>query len=1777
MSDDQEAVKIELGEELFPKGLSVTSGLDKIRKRLLDLTLRNKLLNFYKLSGGRPAGKLLRFIDVSPDELFDALYIDGNSVEILSVPEPLKKDWELNEAGLTKKPDIRAYAQRCGINPNFELDGASGNELQALAYPEELEATLKKIDQAARLSVEETGTNILHLVFGFLEWYESEESEVALRAPLLILPVLIKRGGVNPETGYFRYSLEYSGEDIVENITLRYKLARDFGLELPPLAELDTPEQYFLKIAEFAKSRLNWKVRIEACLCMLSFGKLLMYLDLDPSKWPASEELSKNVLLKALFEGTDRGETQSFATEYSIDENVEASAIPIIYDADSSQHSALIDALKGQNLVIEGPPGTGKSQTITNLIAAALTEGKTVLFISEKLAALEVVRRNLDRAGLGKFCLELHSHKTQKKKLLEDIKLRKEAKFKHPAELGQKLDELEDKRVKLKQYVQTINTVIENRLDKSVHTILWSVERYRSVLGDKANLFSVLTLMDATDTSPFEFAKRQEAVVQLVKHFEDVADWGATSPWFGYMPHNLLFGDDQAVSQALTKLTNDTVAVQKLLSEAEAIVGVQLPQDLKMTGELIRKIGEINSPPADGVFDLLPDLYSEKNIRALPEFERWLGFIGKTEPVLVSSFKAFDQVTDADMRAIAKLNTDASGLNQQSADSSILRVRSAKCLELIQGLERATSVLDRAGTALSIPCVSRTELGILAKVAASLGSVPLELMDLVTPLWLEPSAESFLTTASKEAEAIRHSRQIQNTIFTLSTLPQRGRLDEALGAFTSGAGLFRVFKSEWREASSLYKKIRLGKKRFWLDAEQCADELRGLLEYEDAKGKFEANAEYRRLLGVSYQGIDTDFSRVMPIVRWEAKLRKELSSFTGPDSSFSIRSLLATKLETIEWLASVTSAVEEQWQYIKDWDNFISAAFPSGSIPPKLNFEYPRQVATELQQIAPRLDEIADGLESLFKISVNTEDAQNLSQALGEFRNCASCISSSVLPSVLKGYCKGTATNFAPIHSTLAWCEMVSKTQVDFESWLLDQAALEKLQYLTQLAEGLRGYWSSVAEFRNALSQFGSLDWVQWTGADSPTNAQVGKKAEKALGALNALMNWADLARAVNIVNSYSLGRLVEMAWDKTLEPKQLENAYQYCFYHSIAKSIMLKHPVLMQFSGVTHADIRKRFIELDNEIIKLNGAKCAFSISARTVPQGNGRGAVGTWTEDAVLSNEISKQKRHIPIRQLINRAGKALIALKPCFMMGPLSAAQYLEAGKHKFDIVVMDEASQLKPEEALGAVARGKQLIVVGDPKQLPPTSFFDKMTTDETNNPDDDSAVEGAESILDVCSLIFQPVHRLRWHYRSQHQSLIAFSNRHFYNERPLIIFPSPHGHSNGLGIRNHYFSDGLYEGHRNKVEAVKVADAVISHFRTFPEHSLGVVTLNLPQRDLIEEEIDRRLKVYPQAQEYLTQWQSQGYPFFIKNLENVQGDERDVIYISTTYGRRPDGKFVMQFGPINKEQGWRRLNVLFTRAKKRVEVFTSMSPSDIRIDGGTPRGVKALKDYLVYARDEILEAPEITGKSFDSEFEVSVAGMLVNKGYEIVPQLGVAGFFIDLAVRHPTRPGDFLACIECDGATYHSGLSVRDRDRLRQEVLERLGWKGKIYRIWSTDWFKDPNRQLEKLLDFLKKLEGLSPPLTVVAKVAPEMWEQTELIATSGLEIEVGDFVSYCFVDHENQEIGVQIVAGVSNPNDGLINQNTPQAKALLGLCVGDEEDVKLPLGKRRLRVLDIQR
>lgn len=434
------------------------------------------------------------------------------------------------------------------------------------------------------------------------------------------------------------------------------------------------------------------------------------------------------------------------------------------------------------------------------------------------------------------------------------------------------------------------------------------------------------------------------------------------------------------------------------------------------------------------------------------------------------------------------------------------------------------------------------------------------------------------------------------------------------------------------------------------------------------------------------------------------------------------------------------------------------------------------------------------------------------------------------------------------------------------------------------------------------------------------------------------------------------------------------------------------------------------------------------------------------------------------------MHRASGALVALKPCFMMGPMSVAQYLAPGQIEFDLVVMDEASQIKPQDALGAIARGSQLVVVGDPKQLPPTSFFDRVIYDD----EDLTAIEESKSILDATLPMF-PARRLRWHYRSQHESLIAFSNHSFYGS-DLVLFPSPYKETDNYGIQYSRVQRGCFVNRRNMEEVEIISEAVREHFRDRPEESLGVVAMNAEQRLQIERAIETLAKEDAIFQKCIEDDVRRQKSLFIKNLENVQGDERDVIFISMTYGpQEPGGRVFQRFGPINSDVGWRRLNVLFTRSKKRMHIFSSMGSEDIVAGSTAKRGVQALRDFLSFCETGILHKTEReTGRAPDSDFEIAVMATLRNKGFECIPQVGVARFFIDVAVVDPGNSGRYLMGIECDGATYHSAKSVRDRDRLRQTILERLGWR--IRRIWSTDWFKNPHAELQPIVRELNALK-----------------------------------------------------------------------------------------------------
>jgi hypothetical protein len=420
---------------------------------------------------------------------------------------------------------------------------------------------------------------------------------------------------------------------------------------------------------------------------------------------------------------------------------------------------------------------------------------------------------------------------------------------------------------------------------------------------------------------------------------------------------------------------------------------------------------------------------------------------------------------------------------------------------------------------------------------------------------------------------------------------------------------------------------------------------------------------------------------------------------------------------------------------------------------------------------------------------------------------------------------------------------------------------------------------------------------------------------------------------------------------------------------------------------------------------------------------------------------------------------------------MMSPSSVAQFLEPGSIDFDIVIIDEASQMRPEESIGAIARSRQSVIVGDPMQLPPTSFFNRVDTLEEDLQED---LED-DSILDMALASFSPYRELRWHYRSRHHDLIRFSNKHFYQDR-LIVFPSPaNTDETDQGVRYHKV-DATYMGAGgNPQEAQMVAAAAIRALKDRPDWSLGVVAVNREQTDLIRTEFDQLLLKDGVARRAWNAWEGSLYPGFIKNLENVQGDERDRIIISTVYGPNEAGRVLQRFGPITNKNGHRRLNVLYTRAKQRVDLFSSMSASDIRIDDRSSPGILAFHGYLDYAATLRLESGTPTGRDPDSEFEIFVADALRSAGYEAIPQIGAGGYFIDLGVRHPSYPHGFLAGIECDGAMYHSAKSAKDRDALRQGVLEDMGWS--IYRVWSTDWFNDPRSETRKLIAFLDQLRS----------------------------------------------------------------------------------------------------
>ena len=564
------------------------------------------------------------------------------------------------------------------------------------------------------------------------------------------------------------------------------------------------------------------------------------------------------------------------------------------------------------------------------------------------------------------------------------------------------------------------------------------------------------------------------------------------------------------------------------------------------------------------------------------------------------------------------------------------------------------------------------------------------------------------------------------------------------------------------------------------------------------------------------------------------------------------------------------------------------------------------------------------------------------------------------------------------------------------------------------------------------------------------------------------IVEWVNFCNVVKQGKDEGIGDFIGKALEMDVSTGQWENAYKRRFYVLLSDMITQSNSALSKFRSSAYSNTIDRFKQLDSELIEVAGLEIREKLY-RTRPE-------ATWVqadsaETTILRKELNKQRRIKPLRRLFSEIPNLILNLKPCLMMSPLTVSQLLDPEKYKFDIAIFDEASQIPPEYAVGTIVRAKQVVIAGDRHQLPPTRFFHTIDTDEYD--EDDYDIEDYESILNACDAISMPNKMLLWHYRSEDESLIAFSNYNFYDNK-LLTFPSSNGGEKSTGLEFVHVAEGIYrrgKGARNNpIEARKVAELVFETLKQFPELSIGVVAFSQSQRQIIEQEIDRLKRENPDLYslfDYNKEEQA-----FVKNLETVQGDERDVIIFSVGYGKDETGKMSMNFGPLNRQGGERRLNVAVTRARRAVKLVASIEPEDIDLSRTQSFGARLLKSYMKVARDGVTAVFEDETfnpmAEFDSPFEEAVFDSLTRRGVILHKQVGVSQYRIDFGVVDPEQPGRYLLGIECDGRTYHSSPTARDRDRLRQQLLEeKFGWR--IHRIWSRDWIDNPHSEIEKVL------------------------------------------------------------------------------------------------------------
>jgi len=1655
------------------------------RRNLLDLTKRNTLVNCR--IGSRGAVSIAH---PDAEEIWQRISIGDGSMTFAHKDELVPAEEELDEtvaAVIDAIPDrgelfpVRP-ARKKHRNPPLDdcLDSPylADDQLIAEMSDRELELRLRRLSLRAKESLSEQGVHSLFLGFGLLKWYESNDSEVELFSPLMLVPV-----NVQQKTTDSPWTVSEYEDDAIPNYCLGELLKSQFGIELPelpPLADLEAAgarTDFLDRVRDAIQDSPRWEVIDAVVLNNFTFQKIAMWRDLGDN-W---EQIANHNVCQAVAgdESSAVSDSVDLPSPEEFDEKVPPMRLHTILDSDSSQLEAILAVKEGMSIVLDGPPGTGKSQTIANLIAEFLAAGKSVLFVSEKSAALEVVKRRLDNRKLGDFCLECHSHKANKKAVVTEI-----ARCLHlPREVypdqRQALEELYVARNRLNWYVRALHRRREplGMTAYQAHGCLARVDRgpsSRCAIEDPAK-FTGQQLRDIHD------------LLRKLADCKAVIDGYAQHPWKGcrLQGQSLSIEDDvrhhfSALAASFRRIADE---LQPLVDHG-LIASIPSPTDLASAMKELDELRAVPPIPADwlnrdpravavNVIKLANSAADEADFR-----QRLSQYVDDIEQRFPADAVPLLLYPGDDWSRLVRPHAERTIRTQIEYFSRLL----SGVLELKQSVLQLDDAVKNVMACLSVPLSTEPTIQLLARLV-ELGNL-ISTSGALRRSWFEAARRAEIRSiASKcladvnEVEPIR--RELIERMSHRAFEPESKALaDRSLPyerIWKRWFGGFRAFKRELQDIyiddmptttkALLADMSRL--RRFHRRMEVVHRHEREIP--DDLAQDSDNKTDWQRIL----DGLDA-VERLTAFIKVPRNL---IDALCSPDRID--REALA---KTVRCLEELLRTQKDEWELL---DQRVAVRFVGEnrtlyeSVPVSVLSDWLGTIATLLGTRLVDLDRVQEVLRSGEDVSVDSLDehrelanslyvaVRSVKSASNELRDLSVVIepAAAAKESYAAEWLLDSVNRYGP---ELPTAVRIAATSQDAR----DKLNSARSNVKAAVDDRFRESW----EFLKRAFDIKTSVADGTTVATEPVSSLadwLGRRTSD----LASLWDWMRFRQIESDLREKGVGEIVNelLSGDFTIESAR--DAFDASFYRKWLDAIYQSDEDLRDFDVSDHERLIARFADLDRQSIR--NAYCR--IRSRLLddpdrPHADLQGAPSS-SELGTLLRECNKKTRHLPLRVLFQRIPNMLLRLKPCVMMSPLAVSTYLNTDQLRFDLVIFDEASQVRPFDAIGAIYRGRQLVVAGDQKQMPPTTFFDRMGSEEEFDEGEEETgignIQDFESILDVCLSMGMPRKRLRWHYRSKREQLIAFSNHHFY-DNDLVTFPSVQDGDGARAVEHVFVEGGCWKsgssGGFNDVEARRTVELIFRHFEDFPDRSLGVVTFNQRQQLAVIDYLHEALKHRPDMEELCAETAAE--PLFIKNLENVQGDERDVILLSMAYGPDQHGRFYKRFGPLNRQGGERRLNVAVTRARERIIFVSSVRSQDLDLSSSVAVGPRLLKHYIEYAERGVAalgtERVENADADFDSPFEAEVFAELERRGFEVRRQVGCGGYRIDLAIVHPEHPGRFILGIECDGVTYHSSRTARDRDRLRQSVLEQnLGWT--MVRIWSTDWVRNRERQIQRVI------------------------------------------------------------------------------------------------------------